>query len=299
MQISKNNSPFRYPGGKASLTAFIAEIAELNDLQGGKYMELYAGGAGAAINLLFGGVFSHIHINDLDTRVFAAWYAILEETEAFCELIMNTPVSIEEWHKQKDIFKKGIADDYLKLGFATFFLNRTNRSGIIFNAGPIGGFSQKGNYKIDVRFNKAKLIERIRKIAGFKDHITLTNKDALSVLKNINSFAASSEKVFIYLDPPYYKKGAHLYMNNYSHLDHKALSEELAIFDKKYSWMVSYDNVSQIRNLYLEYRKSTFNLKYSLQEKKEGSELVVFSPNINLPATIIVNKQSQDLNLIA
>src|SRR5690625_3221129 len=154
MSNPRGNSPLRYPGGKACLTQFITDLAVANGRKGGTYVELYAGGAGAALNMLFKGTFNHIHINDLDYSIYAVWYCILYDTDNFIKLIESTPITIDEWHRQKKIHKCGKAVGTLALGFATFFLNRTNRSGIIFKAGPIGGQSQTGNYLLDVRFNK-------------------------------------------------------------------------------------------------------------------------------------------------
>ena len=72
---------------------------------------------------------------------------------------------MKEWEKQKRIYEN-TRSEFL-LGFATFFLNRTNYSGVI-TGGPIGGFEQKGQWKIDARFNKKSLIDRIERISYFK-----------------------------------------------------------------------------------------------------------------------------------
>jgi DNA adenine methylase len=106
-------------------------------------------------------------------------------------------------------------------------LNRTNRSGIIFKAGPIGGFNQDGNYKVNVRFNKEDLIERVQKIALHRKNIKVTNLDAVQIINNINSFHTNINKTFLYLDPPYYKRGKELYLNNYNHDDHLLLANSV------------------------------------------------------------------------
>lgn len=293
----KNYSPLRYPGGKNCLTDFITQIAINNNIVGGHYCELYAGGAGAALNLLFNDVFSTIHINDFDYKIYCIWDSILNHTEDFVRMINDTPVTLEEWHHQKQIFESGEEDDMLRLGFATFFLNRTNRSGIIFKAGPIGGINQTGNYKIDVRFNKDKLISRIQQIAAKADRITLTNEDAIHIIENIEDFHNHEVPFFLYMDPPYYQKGSKLYMNNYLHRNHELLQTAIEANLTDYNWLVSYDNVDEIKYIYKGYRMSSFDLNYTLQTKKFGSELLIFSEDLLLPNSIKINSRETDLIL--
>jgi DNA adenine methylase len=294
----RNQSPLRYPGGKACLTNFITEISQLNGLDGGIYVELYAGGAGAALNLLYNGVFSQIHINDYDYAMYAMWYSILNHNDDFVDLINLTPVNIQEWRIQKKIYEAGADAGILELGFATFFLNRTNRSGIIFKAGPIGGFNQTGNYLLDVRFNKIDLIKRIKKIFQYRQYITLTNLDALDILRNLNFYHGDTNRIFLYLDPPYYNKGKYLYLNNYGHENHTELAKTIAGLDNNIKWLISYDNVPEIRKIYQHYRMASFDLSYTLQSKKFGSELLVFSPQITITDNITVNNRISELVLI-
>lgn len=297
MANSTNYSPLRYPGGKSCLSNFISELANINGLANGTYLELYAGGAGAALNMLFTGVFEQIHINDYDYNVYAMWYAILNHNRAFINRITNSPVTIEEWLRQKTIFKTGRNANIVDLGFATFFLNRTNRSGIIFKAGPIGGLNQTGNYKIDVRFNKEDLIQRVKKIATYRERIFLTNLDAVEILNDIHIHYPNSEDLFIYLDPPYYKKGKELYLNNYNHDNHLLLANTIRNINN-IKWLVSYDNVQEIKSMYDGYRMSTFDLNYTLQTKKFGSELLIFCDELDLPSNITVKNRRNELTLL-
>ncbi len=292
----KNHSPLRYPGGKACLSGFISNLARENGLVGGTYCELYAGGAGAALNMLFDGTFDQIHINDADYSIFAFWFSILNHSEEFITRLRNVPVTIAEWHIQKNIYLQGRNADIIDLGFSTFFLNRTNRSGIIHKAGPIGGQDQNGNYLIDVRFNKEELVKRIEKIAAASDRIMLTNEDAVAIIRNLNDFHPDMDELFVYLDPPYYNKGKLLYLNNYDHFNHQTLAAAIEnLVDV--SWLISYDNVPQIIEMYQGYRMSTFNLNYTLQSKRFGSELLVFSPNLAVGNEIQVNSRNSELIL--
>lgn len=297
MESSIHYSPLRYPGGKSCLANFIRELALLNNLDGGIYMELYAGGSGAALNLLFNGTFSRIHINDYDYNIYSMWYSILNHSHAFINRINKTPVTINEWYRQKAIFEKRNRANIIDLGFATFFLNRTNRSGIIFKAGPIGGLQQDGQYKIDVRFNKESLIDRIKKIASRRADIILTNLDAINILNNIHVTNPDLANLFIYMDPPYYKKSKKLYLNNYNHINHLNLANTIRTIDN-IKWLVSYDNAEEIKEMYGDFRMSSFDLNYTLQSKRFGSELLIFSPNLELPENITIRNRPAELTLL-
>lgn len=297
MAANISYSPLRYPGGKTPLAGLLSEISVKNKLSNGVYIEPYAGGAGAALSLLMNGSFKRIHINDYDYHIYAMWFSILNNHREFCHLIEKTPVSVEEWYKQKEIYEKHKDADLLSSGFATFFLNRTNRSGIIFKAGPIGGFNQQGNYLIDARYNKKNLIERINLINSRRDFITLTNYDALYMLGNMESFYERHERSFTYLDPPYFNKGKFLYLNNYVYENHKALATAIKGLGSK-KWLVSYDNSPEIIKFYDHFRMATFNLKYSLQTKRIDKELMVFSNSLVFNNEVFINNKKTVLNFI-
>ena len=270
------HTPLRYPGGKAKFAPKIKSIIENNDLHG-HYVEPYAGGAGVALDLLFNGVCTDIHINDLDLAIYHFWKSITEETEDFIRLVSKTDVTIEEWHKQKEILKQ---DDIspIERGFAAFFLNRTNRSGIL-KGGVIGGLQQLGNYKLDCRFNKETLIKRIQKIGSLSNKIHVYNRDTGKWLLEIDNLIPSNS--LIYLDPPYYEKGQGLYRNFYNHQDHKSIKEKL--IKVKTPWVVSYDNNQNIRDIYQQYRQEEYILNYSASKKMKATEVIIYSDSIKLP----------------
>ena len=175
-ELNMNYSPLRYPGGKSKIAPFVSLLIEKTKLDECTYVEPFAGGAGVALSLLFDGTVTNIVINDYDKAIYSMWKSILEETEAFINLVRTVPLTIDEWRKQKQIYNNENKKYSLELGFATFYLNRTNRSGIL-AAGPIGGYKQTGNYLMDVRYNREALIQRIKKIAEYKSYIHLYNKD--------------------------------------------------------------------------------------------------------------------------
>ncbi|CAL2111096.1 DNA adenine methylase [Tenacibaculum sp. 190130A14a] len=274
-------SPLRYPGGKGKLISFIKSIYDSNRLKGNTYIEPYTGGGAVALSLLIDGYAENIIINDFDRSIYAFWYCLLNHTDELCQLINDTPITIDEWRRQKDIQENKNTAGILELGFSTFFLNRTNRSGII-KAGVIGGIHQSGDWKMNVRFNKVDLLNRIEKIAQFKTKIDLYNLDTCELLENINNNQNLYTDSFIYLDPPYYCKGKDLYVNFYKHQDHVFLSDKIKEIEN-IKWLLSYDNQKEIVQLYEEFKKITYNLTYSVEKKYQGNEVLIYSDNIKLP----------------
>ena len=269
-------SPLRYPGGKSCLFNTMVETIKSNFSSPPHYCEPFAGGGGLALSLLFEGIVQVICLNDLDPGIWSFWEALLNHTDEFIKLVEETPVNIEEWENQKRIMKQGDASNPLMLGFSTFFLNRTNRSGIIKNAGVIGGKSQSGAYKIDCRFNKVDLVHRIKRVASFKSQIILSNLDASLFLKS-GPFS-ESDKILFFIDPPYFSKGSQLYTNSFAENDHQKFAEHVQRLE--FPWMLTYDNEKKIQSLYSAYRQFTFQLSYSAGTKRAGTELFVCSDDI-------------------
>lgn len=274
-------TPLRYPGGKTSLFRFFEKVIQENELEHVTYIEPYAGGVGAGLALLILNKVDRIVINDYDIAIFAFWHSILNQTDAFVSMIEQTPLTVEEWERQKQIYKAKDSKDLLTLGFATFYLNRTNRSGIL-NAGPIGGKAQLGQWKIDARYNKDKLIARIRLIATFRANITVLNQDGADVIQAY----ADDETSFFYVDPPYYVKGSQLYLNSFKHEHHERLAGVLNQ-NSRCRWVLTYDDVEQIRDLYANRRQDTFTLNYSAHHSSpKGSEIMVFSDDLRIPQAL-------------
>lgn len=265
-------SPLRYPGGKGKLTPVIEKLIDQYDHRGGTYIEPFAGGAAVAIELLERGVVSEIVINDLDKGIYSFWRAILEDTERFIKQIKTVPLHIDEWKHQRDICFNQNKKYSFELGFATFYMNRTNRSGII-KGGVIGGQDQAGEWKLDARFNRDRLIERIEKIAKYKSKIHLYNKDVESFIKKY--IPLYGDNSFIYFDPPYYKKGKQLYLNFFNHDDHLRIAK---LIKEKVNndWVITYDDEPQIAQIYKEYIILPFYLNYSVSKKRKGEEIIIF-----------------------
>ncbi len=281
--MSSTLSPLRYPGGKSRFYMYVRQILDCNDLLGETYIEPFAGGAGLALKLLFNNDVKRIVINDYDTAIYAVWHSILFKTEEFCELVNNAVLEQEEWSRQREIYFARKTDNLLALGFATFFLNRTNISGVI-QGGIIGGQQQTGNYKMDARFNKKTLITKINRIAKKRERIVLLNQDAKELLqpKHLNKF----HNALVYLDPPYVKKGAQLYKNAFVEKDHRELYELISHCRRK--WIVTYDICPFVADLYKPFRSSHLDVTYSVHTSKKAQEYIFFSNNLLLPENIIL-----------
>ena len=273
------HSPLRYPGGKGKIARFVRAIVRANNLSDCRYVEPYAGGAAVAWELLITGVVRRVVINDISRPVFAFWHSVLNDTENLCRLISDRPITVDEWDVQKEIFRHHKAVDKLELGFAFFFLNRTNRSGIL-NGGIIGGRGQAGEWKIDVRFNKDDLILRIEKIAALRSRIELTRLDAVEMLTTKTKDWKG--KTLLYIDPPYFKKGRFLYHDAYQPEDHKLLASKVHKLHGV-NWIVSYDDVRPIHDLYEQSSWLQYTLNYSARNKTRGREAMFFSEGLIVP----------------
>ncbi|MBL0252274.1 MAG: DNA adenine methylase [Gammaproteobacteria bacterium] len=284
MFSNKLYSPLRYPGGKARFAPFISRLMEINNLANGHYLEPYAGGAGVALELLFHGIAEKIHINDLDPAIYDFWKAITTVPDEILRLLHDTPVNIEQWHYWRSILRREIQVDLAERGFATLFMNRTNRSGVL-KGGVIGGLKQDGAYRMDARMNKSSLALRIEMVALHASCISIYQEDALSLLSRCQAFLP--RKSLIYLDPPYYVKGQGLYRNFYEHEDHVKIANLLQEKNFPSPWVVSYDNVSEIQAMYKTSRSLTYGLNYTAQVRYIGSEVMFSKTGLKIPESFI------------
>jgi DNA adenine methylase len=272
-------SPLRYPGGKNRLSAFIAKICMDNKIHN-HYVEPYAGGASVALFLLLEGYVSNITINDKDRSIYAFWYSVKNNSTDLCNLIDRTELTVENWLKQKAVQKEKETCDLLTLGFSTLFLNRTNRSGII-KGGVIGGIKQEGDYKIDCRFNKEEIKQRIKLIAKHGENIEVYNDDAIDLIDKIQEQAEVAGTIF-YFDPPYYLKADQLYMNHYMDEHHKGVSDKIKAIENIH-WIVSYDDNINIEKLYLNLPTKKYSFNHSAGISKSGKEIMFFSNDLKQP----------------
>ncbi|MFT3880605.1 MAG: DNA adenine methylase [Gemmatales bacterium] len=277
MQFAK--SPLRYPGGKQKLTPFIEEVITANALEGCEYAEPYAGGAGVGISLLLSGVVSRIHLNDSCRLVYAFWRSVISKTEEICRRISRASLNVDEWKRHRAIVQRPLQHCSIDVGFSFFYLNRCNRSGII-NGGLIGGLNQNGTWKMDARFPRKELINRIEAIASKRKMITVKNLDAE---KYIESYIGKMGlKTLVYCDPPYFNKADRLYPNYYLPTDHCRLAKFVQS-NLKQPWLVSYDAAAQILENYSGRRSLIYDLQYNASRAYKGREIFVFSDKVIIP----------------
>ncbi|WP_409047884.1 DNA adenine methylase [Microbacterium sp. HA-8] len=267
-------SPLRYPGGKSALAGLFADLIQELGIDGAVYVEPYAGGAGAGIALLREGIVDHLVVNDFDSAVHAFWHSVVHQNAAFVELIKSAQLTITEWLKQREIYRQGDVGRSLELGFAFFYLNRTNRSGVL-TGGVIGGLDQSGNYKIDARFNRETLVSRVEAIGALADRITVRDDDGRSIIRDY----ASDSNAFLYIDPPYVEAGSKLYLNAFDARDHSDLATVVAAVTDAH-WLMTYDRSPLIEQLYADFLTFPYDLNYSARYPGRASELMIVSSNL-------------------
>jgi len=275
----KSVSPLRYPGGKTALAEALRAILKLNDLEGCTIVEPFAGGGGASLALLFDGAVTNIVLNDLDTAVSSFWWAATHRHNQLRELIRMVPITVAQWKKQRKRYRDETRSRFDR-GFAAFYLNRCNRSGIIKNGGCIGGLEQTGDWALDARFNRTTLIERLDKVAEYRKHIRIRNRDACRVI-TVNK----REKRFFFIDPPYYHKGQELYLNSLDHDYHERLAVHLQALNSM-NWVVTYDDCPEIRKLYRDWANiRRYTLRYTAAVRRRAGEILISPKALAIPKT--------------
>ena len=290
-------SPLRYPGGKGGLSKFLATVLRINNCVGSCYYEPFAGGAGAAFRLLSNRMVGDLFLNDADPCIYAFWKSALWETERFVDRTLSIPLTIKEWQRQKDVCFNPSGQSIFDLGFATFYLNRCNRSGIIVGAGPIGGYAQNGAWRLDARFNRESLASRILHLGEYRNSINIYNLDAITFLKAHLPKGKKRKDTFVYLDPPYYKAGRRLYLNFYKEEEHRALAKYI-LKQRALNWVMSYDKSDFISKLYRTCNEYLFLWRYSLQKKQKAEELLIVPHHLILPKHKELNKINMNLQSI-
>ena len=243
------------------MTNLLRNIRALNGLNGNAVAEPFAGGAGASLSLLFLRETHAIHINDLDPAIHDFWYSAVYDSSPMIEYLERTPVSVAEWKRWRDVYRSESASR-LDRGFAAFYLNRCNRSGIIESGGVIGGLGQAGRWKIDARFNKDTLRMRLERVAAERDRIFVSGLDGIEFIDTLDA-----ESTFYFIDPPYFKKGPMLYLNGLDPEYHERLAEKLRGMSDA-AWVLTYDDCAEIRELYGDWATvHPFTLRYTARTR--------------------------------
>jgi DNA adenine methylase len=253
-------------------------VRRINGLGDRSVAEPFAGGAGASLSLLYLEETPRIYINDADPAIYAFWWSVVSRPAQFLDLLSSTRVSIAEWRRQRDAYRSRGRVGRLHRGFAAFYLNRCNRSGIIMNGGPVGGISQAGKWKVNARFNKDELRQRCERVAEYRDRISVSCRDGIEFIE-----AMDPRTTFYFIDPPYFEKGPTLYLNALDEDYHRALAARLRSMSSA-SWVLTYDDCPEVRRLYRGWAAiRPFSLGYSTYERRSGTEVLITPKWMRLP----------------
>lgn len=269
--MKKSLSPLRYPGGKYKIYDKVKNLIEINGLGGRSYVEPFAGGFGIGLGLLRDNIVETAILNDFDSHIYNFWYTILNYPEDFLRIMLDTPVTITERERQKRIYDD-VQADQVSDGFATFFLNRVNFSGVI-TGGPIGGFAQSGSYKLDCRFNKADIQNKVEQITLLRDRIEIYNYDASELIAR--QLQERVQECFFNIDPPYVEKGHRLYTNFFKEENHRTFERTIAEHLRDGCWIITYDDCELIREIYKDYRLVEYNILHNAGGSVQGKEVVI------------------------
>lgn len=250
MENRKSNetliSPLRYPGSKRRLVPYVVRTLEMNDLQPKLLVEPFAGGASVALQLMADGHVEKIGLSERDPLLASFWETVFFDSGWFMDCIQEMEVSVEKWKEYKAAEPKTRRDRAAKC----IFLNRTSFSGILTSsAGPIGGWTQESKYKIDCRFYRETIIDRIEKIASYRDRVTFVRNESYEkTIDRIEGQEFEVDDVFFYFDPPFYNKSHRLYSYSFTNSDHHELHKWVSRM--RHPWLLSYDPAPEILDLY-------------------------------------------------
>jgi DNA adenine methylase len=277
-------SPLRYPGGKSKAIKTIERYFPAGFTE---YREPFVGGGSIFIYLKQVFPDLKVWINDLNPEVYLFWKIAQSDLKKLVQSIREIKQNSSDG---KVLFKElttiNINDlSELERAVRFFVLNRITFSGTV----ESGGFSQQAFNK---RFTDSS-IDRLESLELILDNIKITNLDYGDVIKS------KGEKVFIYLDPPYfnatqsrlYGKDGHLHLN----FDH----QRFASLMKKcnHQWLISYDNSDLIKENFINFKLIEWELQYGMNNYKQknankGKELLI--RNYDIDQDLTINKQSSE-----
>ena len=128
---------------------------------------------------------------------------------------------------------------------------------------------------------REELCTRLERLGRYARAIHVYEEDARQLLLRCHKFLP--KKSLVYLDPPYYVKGAGLYRNFYRPKDHEQIARLLSSSQFRRPWVVSYDNADEIRTMYAFAHSVTYGLDYTAQRRYTGSEVMFFGDRLVPP----------------
>lgn len=280
-------SPLRYPGSKKKLVLYLCEIIKYNKLNPNVLVEPFVGGGNIALHFLLNGIVNKIIIGDKDKLIYSFWYVLFSDPDYLIDFIKRVRVNLDTFYDYKEIARDFENYEKEKLAEACIYLNRTSFSGIMTDkVGPLGGKDQQSQYKIDCRFNKKTLIERIKYISTFRRNVIVLPfdwKDAIKYAEDWVRHKKRLNRLFFYFDPPFFNKAHDLYRCYFSKEEHRQLYEEIICLN--YDWVLSYDNVPEIRELYSHSKYVTMHIEmpYSINSHAQRIERELIITPLGLP----------------
>jgi len=283
----KHLSPLRYPGSKKKLVFYLYEIIRYNKLNPNVLVEPFVGGGNIALHFLLNGIVNKAIIADKDKLIYSVWNVLFSNPDYLIDFIKKVKVNLNNFYRYKEMARNFENYEEEKLAEACIYLNRTSFSGIMTDeVGPLGGKDQQSQYKIDCRFSRKTLIQRIKYISTFRRNVIVLPFDWKDTIKYAEDWVRHKKRLnrlFFYFDPPFFNKAHDLYRCYFSKEEHRQLYEEIICLN--YDWVLSYDNVPEIRELYSHNKYVTMHIEmpYSINSHAQRIERELIITPLALP----------------
>ena len=250
------NKPFGYFGGKDRSALFLKEKIPYHTI----YIEVFGGGA----SLLFkkNRSFREIY-NDYNFELYNFFMILRDNPEELQELIDKTPIGrgIFEYEVLQSNMKSCI--DVLILKAALFFMRRIYSFG---GKGEHFSFNNKAGNKI-YRPDIIKFSERMQ-------NVIIENLEFDRLIKKYDK-----DTTLFYLDPPYYPTETEKYGSIYGCPEWDQDDIHFCLYNVlkniKGKFMLSYNSVTYIRELYKDFNIIEFSFKKAYQNTDERSKEVL------------------------
>ncbi|WP_017304163.1 DNA adenine methylase [Spirulina subsalsa] len=223
------HSPFRYPGGKFYARKLILEHIPEHE----NYVEPFAGGA----SIFFAkDKVKYNWLNDIDEELINCFLMIRDYPEELIEKLQGEKATKERHYFYKHDYS---AQNDLERATRWYYLNRTSYSGIMKAESCYWGYGEK--YSMRPENWGRNILRTSEKLQGVK----LTHLDFEKVFENL------PKNTFLFVDPPYFSaRQDNFYTHFFCQEDHIRLCQTLKKYSDQVRFLLTYDNVPEIRGLY-------------------------------------------------
>ena len=251
-------SPLRYPGGKSRA---IKQILQHVPAHIEEYREPFLGGGAVflAMKRLFSRRIERYIINDLNADLIHFWQAAQNNIDELSHCVQSFKDDYENGRELwRFLHTEGTMTSDLERAVRYFVLNRITFSGVV----DSGGYSQ---YAYERRFTQSS-IGRLWHLEPLLREVEICHGDYEPLLH------APGEKVFIFLDPPYWKATqSRLYGVNgelHTGFDHERFAENMRRCSHR--WLITYDDSPIIRDLFSFATINEWTLQYGMNNYMQG-----------------------------